>query len=265
MPYLSRIRINPLRSGAQALLENAHRMKIAVLGGVPERVDDEPVLWRLDGSGRHHPHLLVLTPSRPDWSHIIAEAGWPDADGEHALVRDYEPLLARLAVGREFAFRLTANPVQNTKKPEKPTKQQLKVMETTHSPDGKGSRHRGFRIGHRTARHQLEWLLKRTAKAGFEIPDARTERLPAPGMPLDGVPAPDLRVVGRQDLRFHKKTSDRGKRPPVSIITATFEGRLRVTDPQLLRTALLNGMGPAKRYGCGLLTLAPLNESRNGG
>ena len=37
------------------------------------------------------------------------------------------------------------------------------------------------------------------------------------------------------------------------------------TDTDLLRTTLLSGLGPAKRYGCGLLTLAPLTETGSDG
>lgn len=46
--------------------------------------------------------------------------------------------------------------------------------------------------------------------------------------------------------------------PRVTISTATFQGRHRVTDAEALRAALLTGIGPAKGYGQGLLTLAPL-------
>lgn len=44
----------------------------------------------------------------------------------------------------------------------------------------------------------------------------------------------------------------------VTLVTATFESQLRVTDPGALRHTLTHGIGPAKGYGCGLLTLAPL-------
>ena len=265
MPYLSLVRINPLRSGAQPLLKNPHRMKIQVLGGVPDPSPDAPVLWRLDAHDPHRPHLLVLTHEKPSWDHIVERVGWPGADGEDFLVRDYEPLLAQLAVGREFAFRLTANPVQNTTRPENPTRHQKEVMEKAAS-DPERKRLRGFRMGHRTARHQMGWLLRRAAGAGFEIPLASTAQAGAPGMPAQGEPAPDVQLKAGKVLRFHKKASDRrGNRPPVTLITATFEGRLRVTDPDLLRTTLLSGLGPAKRYGCGLLTLAPLTETGSDG
>ncbi|WP_159945302.1 type I-E CRISPR-associated protein Cas6/Cse3/CasE [Nocardiopsis sp. FR6] len=264
MPYLSRIRINPLRSGAQPLLKNPHQMKIAVLGGVPGRPPEEPVLWRLDTFDRHQPHLLVLTHTKPSWDHIVERAGWPGADGEHALVRDYEPLLARLVIGREFAFRVTANPVQSTITPDKLTEHQSKALDNAPPSEGQSPLRRGFRVGHRSTRHQMDWLLRRVPKAGFEIPLARTAEAGGPGMPEQGDPVPDVRLAASRQVRFHKH-AQRKQNPPITLMTATFEGRLRVTDPDLLRTALLTGLGPAKRYGCGLLTLAPLAEARNHG
>lgn len=41
-------------------------------------------------------------------------------------------------------------------------------------------------------------------------------------------------------------------------MTVTFDGRLEVTDPAALRRTLTQGIGKAKAYGCGLITLAPL-------
>ncbi|WP_207954461.1 type I-E CRISPR-associated protein Cas6/Cse3/CasE [Saccharopolyspora elongata] len=70
----------------------------------------------------------------------------------------------------------------------------------------------------------------------------------------DAGPAREVRITARNRHSFSK---NRGK-PPVVLHTATFEGHLRVTDPQLLTQHLLAGIGPAKAYGCGLLTLAPL-------
>ncbi|MFI6713611.1 type I-E CRISPR-associated protein Cas6/Cse3/CasE [Nonomuraea sp. NPDC050478] len=49
---------------------------------------------------------------------------------------------------------------------------------------------------------------------------------------------------------------------PVVLSTATFEGKLRVTDTAAFTERLLGGIGPAKSYGCGLLTLAPLHGPR---
>jgi len=43
----------------------------------------------------------------------------------------------------------------------------------------------------------------------------------------------------------------------VSLVTASFEGLVIIADADLLRATLVSGLGRAKGYGCGLLTLAP--------
>jgi CRISPR system Cascade subunit CasE len=58
-------------------------------------------------------------------------------------------------------------------------------------------------------------------------------------------------VRDRRTLRFR-----RGQQT-VTLRVATFDGRFRVVDPTALRAALVNGIGRAKAYGCGLMTLAP--------
>ncbi|MFF2779438.1 type I-E CRISPR-associated protein Cas6/Cse3/CasE [Streptomyces sp. NPDC058052] len=254
MPHLSKIRINPRRRDAIRLLGNPQAMHATVLAGITEQPVTERVLWRLETTDRHQPHLLVLTHSKPDWSHLVEQAGWPQGDGEHARIRDYNPLLDRIARGREFAFRLTANPVQNTRHPEKLTTSQADRANRT---TGEDRRARGYRLAHRTAAHQLAWLLAKTPHLGFEIPAVRGASDAHDEEPASA----DVRLTARSQLRFRKNRSDR----QVTLSTATFEGRLRVTDPTALRAALLEGIGPAKSYGCGLLTLAPLPEPRSHG
>ena len=90
-------------------------------------------------------------------------------------------------------------------------------------------------------RSQRDWLLKRTDANGFSVP-----------LEDNGRPAVD--VVARAQDTFHRP---RGKR--VTLSRATFEGVLQVEDPSALRAALTHGIGPAKAYGCGLMTLAPLD------
>ncbi|NYI03454.1 type I-E CRISPR-associated protein Cas6/Cse3/CasE [Allostreptomyces psammosilenae] len=256
MTYLSRIRINPLRAASRKLLANPRAMHGAVAGGITGTPDSERVLWRLDTDNPHRPHLYILTRSKPDWTHIVEQAGWPGAEGEHAAIRDYTPLLAQIATGREFAFRLTANPVQNTATPDKATPTQAARLEAARL---EGRQTRGLRIGHRTANAQLHWLLQRTERWGFTIPPSRVDP-PAPGLAptnetADADPPREVRITARQRHSFAKGGNGR-----VVLHTATFEGHLRITDPDAFTERLLNGIGPAKSYGCGLLTLAPLTN-----
>ncbi|MFF5407921.1 type I-E CRISPR-associated protein Cas6/Cse3/CasE [Streptomyces misionensis] len=260
MPYLSKIALNPRRRAAVALLSSPHRLHAAILSGLAVQPVTERVLWRLDSNTEHRADILVLTERRPSWAHLVDDAGWPGADGGTPLIADYTPLLERLARGREFGFRLTANPVQNVSRPDRPSEQQAARLK--EGADN-GSRHRGFRVAHRTAAQQLEWLLKRCERHGFHIPEATTAP-PAPGLQSEtqNLPAgPAVTIVSRDILRFRKRPNG----PRVTLSTATFEGRLRVTDPDALRASLLDGIGPAKGYGQGLLTLAPLSTEADHG
>ncbi|MGJ7908239.1 type I-E CRISPR-associated protein Cas6/Cse3/CasE [Actinopolyspora sp. H202] len=270
MSYLSRIRINPLRSGSRDLLGNPRRLHGAVMGGLADDPERQRPLWRLDSDNPHRPKLLVLSESKPDWTHLVEQAGWPHAEGEHYELREYEPLLTRLAVGEEFTFRVTANPVRNAVEAARPTQP---------NDSGKGSLGRSPRTAHRTAEAQLGWFLQRTEKWGFSVPGASSgtsaiehssvaasaDSTDATGGAVTAEAARvgtadvsefagDVRITARERHSFAKK---RGSKPVV-LHTATFEGRLRVTSVELLRRALLHGVGPAKAYGCGLLTLAPL-------
>ncbi|MFC8953705.1 type I-E CRISPR-associated protein Cas6/Cse3/CasE [Streptomyces sp. NPDC057101] len=248
MPYLSRIRINPLRAESRKLLASPRAMHAAVQGGLPGLPEQERTLWRLDPDNPHRPLLFVLTTDKPDWTHLVEQAGWPGADGEHYAIRDYAPLLQQLAPGRSFAFRLTANPVQNTNRPDKLTARQQQRIE--------GGDTRSFRLGHRTAAAQLNWFLTRTARWGFDIPTA-------PHLDTthdtNNAPPRDIRITTRRRLSFGKGLTTT-KEAHVVMNSVTFEGRLRITDPALLTERLLTGIGPTKAYGCGLLTLAPLTE-----
>jgi CRISPR system Cascade subunit CasE len=129
----------------------------------------------------------------------------------------HTPLLEHLAPGSQWAFRLTANPVHSGRKTDDSARSQ--------------------RFGHITVAQQTTWLLDRAGKNGFTIPDTTGKE-------------PDVAVTGRRTWRFPRQGHT------VTLATATYEGRLEVTDPALLRRALTHGMGPAKGYGCGLLTLA---------
>lgn len=247
MPFLSKVLINPLRAAGRHFLSSPQTIHAAVLGGIGREPVTERVLWRMDAVRGQGPspvqgELLVLTESRPSLHHIVEQAGYPGADGCEPVVRDYQVLLGLLATGREFAFKVRVNPVQTTRNPQAPTAAQRRKATESEG------RHRGFRLAHRTVDQQIGWLLDRSERSwGFVVPEGAA-----------GVP--DLRVVGRDRLSFSKRTESGGSRR-VQLQTATFEGRLRVTDVPRFTDALLSGIGPAKAYGCGLITLAPMGSA----
>ena len=235
MTYLSRVPINPMRRRSQWLLDNPQRMHAQVLHSLPTQPVRERTLWRredvADADGvRRRVNLLVLTATRPSWAEAVHEFGWPDTPEGEALVREYEPVLDHVQLGRELAFRVTANPSVITHQP-------TPKERAAGAPPLAG---RGARLGHRSAPHQLDWFLSRAAGSGdiwgFTVGDPEE---------------PHVRLVARERLSFQKAAGG----PKVVLETATFDGVLRITDTSRFREVLLGGLGRGKAYGCGLLTV----------
>ncbi|GEK04458.1 type I-E CRISPR-associated protein Cas6/Cse3/CasE [Streptomyces sp. 1-11] len=254
--YLTRFRVNTARTGARRLLSSPQAMHAAVMSSFPTLLptdtpptDGPRVLWRLDHTARAEVMLYIVSPDRPDLTHLVEQAGWPAAADPTApgwQSRPYGPLLDRLTTADRWAFRLTANPVHHARrKDDEPTK----------------------RTAHITPTHQMGWLLKRQEACGFRVLEKADGTRLLPGgtthhkQPHHG-DRYELTVRDKRTLAFDKHHSPNGsRRAPVSLVTVTFDGRLEVTDPQLLRRALTQGIGKAKAYGCGLLTLAPLTPT----
>lgn len=93
---------------------------------------------------------------------------------------------------------------------------------------------RGRVLAHVTTEQQEQWLYQRAEKNGFQLKSG------------------EFSVVQTAWVSFYKG-GNRSKR--VEFKTATFEGLLTVTDPELLRHAMTHGIGREKAYGCGMLTL----------
>lgn len=233
--YLTRFRVNAARVGARRLLSSPQVMHAAVMSSFPAAPahggDGPRVLWRLDHNAKSEVLLYIVSPDRPDLTHLVEQAGWPTVTPGWQTYA-YAPFLSRLAADDIWAFRLTANPVHSIRRKEgEPTK----------------------RTAHVTPRHQMEWLLSRQKDCGFRI----VER-PADQRRLPEGDEYELTVHDRRGLSFGKTEQDSGRKNRVTLTTATFDGRLQVTDPEALRRTLILGLGKAKAYGCGLMTLAPV-------
>ncbi|MCA0437747.1 MAG: type I-E CRISPR-associated protein Cas6/Cse3/CasE [Austwickia sp.] len=215
--FLTRFQINTTRRGARFLLASQQRMHAAVLAGFPSGDDRGRTLWRVD-QGSPRTDLFIVSPDRPDLTHLVEQAGWPTTATWDTA--DYQPLLDRLEQGQRWAFRLTANPVRSL-------------------PAGPGQR--GQVKAHVSVAQQQDWLMRRAERCGFTIPDG----------PHGG---PQVVVKERRTARFQRSHAERGRE--VTVVMATYDGVLEVTDPAALRAVLTGGVGRAKAYGCGLLTLA---------
>ncbi|MFI2415655.1 type I-E CRISPR-associated protein Cas6/Cse3/CasE [Streptomyces sp. NPDC018947] len=252
--YISRFRVNTARPTARRLLSSPQTMHAAVMSSFPHILpSDSPapgaprVLWRLDQQARAEVLLYIVSPDRPDLTHLVEQAGWPavaDAENPGWQTRPYAPLLDRLTTGDRWAFRLTANPVHTIRRKEgEPRKL----------------------TAHLTPVHQMGWLLdeERQQRLGFRVCEKPADRRLLPeGTTHHKRPHPgdryELTVRDTRSLSFNKTRNTDGPRDkPVTVVAVTFEGRLEVTDPEALRRTLTQGAGRARAYGCGLLTLAP--------
>ena len=243
--FLTKIDLDPARRLARKYLGSPQVMHAVVLRATGGDDGDSPgrVLWRAD-RGPTMTTLYLLSPSEPDCTQLVAEAG---AAGTRSLTLDYSPFLATLDAGQVWAFRLTANP-------------------SYAAP--RGPEVRGKRYGHVTVEQQRQWLIERTPRYGFELvpvpgtkaaeaDDAASGAAATTSADADAVAASaSVVVVRRERPVFRRRNPDRDRRDRVTINRTVYEGVARVTDPDALRRALVAGIGRSKAYGCGLMTLA---------
>ncbi|MBD0741912.1 type I-E CRISPR-associated protein Cas6/Cse3/CasE [Streptomyces sp. CBMA152] len=236
--FLTRFRINTARPAARQVLSSPQAMHAAVMSSFPEILPSTPdaprVLWRLDRNAAAEVLLYVASPHRPDLTHLVEQAGWPAAAASGTpgwRTYDYARFLNRLDKGSVWNFRLTANPVHSVR-----------------NRDGVPTK----RTAHLVPKHQLGWLLERQKTSGFRLAEKPAERQHTQH-------GDEYQVIIRdqRNLDFGKRGSGTGRPDRVTLKAVTYDGRLEVTDPPALYRVLTRGIGKAKAYGCGLMTLAP--------
>jgi CRISPR system Cascade subunit CasE len=185
------------------------------------------VLWRVDRDGENV-HLFVVSPHMPCFAHICEQAGWGTASSW--ATRDYSPLLNSVTAGQRYIFRLAANPTHRL------TEGGVKKIR-----------------GHQTVTWQTNWVVSKADRHGFRIALANGES------DCSGLGRWDPKPLNLQ-LSNQDRTEFRRSRTSALLSTVQFDGELVVTDSAQFRDALCNGIGRAKGYGCGLLTVLPLSE-----
>lgn len=153
----------------------------------------------------------------------VASSGWLIES------KPYKPVIT---TGQALAFTLRVNPIVTRKDKNGKHQRHDVVMNEKHNI--------GFaQLTHdkRPAMPELiqkagkQWLASRAEKQGFEIAEQGF-------------------MVESYDQ--HRSTK-RGNNNPISHSTMDLTGILRVTDVELFTNGLLNGIGPAKAFGCGLM------------
>ncbi len=218
--YLSRIALNTNRKDTMTALASPQKLHAAVESSFPP--SDEKAnrnIWRIDRLNNNL-YLLVLSDKKPDFLHIVEQFGWPGAEQKWET-KDYTILLERIKEGQTWQFRLRANPIHH-----------VIANGETQTQEKK---QRGKIYAHVTEDQQSKWLLDRGERYGFMLN------------------VDSFRVVQRDIKRFKHRNGF------ITLGIATYEGVLEVTDVTLFRNALINGIGRAKAYGCGLMTIGKVS------
>lgn len=183
---------------------------------------DTHLLFRIETS--RPPMILVQSATGPNWQRAFWNAEYLLHREHPPRVKEYE--LPGFNCDQRLGFRLLAN---TTKRLRKDSRNSLcePVPEKW--------------IGKRVPvpSEDLEkWLIRRAEPAGF--------RLEAP-------------IVIQAGYVYFNKSRDAGKGQRLRSVR--YEGVLKVTEPERFRETLNRGIGPAKAFGFGLLSVAPVAQA----
>ena len=147
---------------------------------------------------------------------------------------DSKDVTLEFTVRQRLQFRLRANP---TKKIAAKNERLGAVMV-------------GKRVGLATETEQIRWLLRKGEKGGFRIPGEWVKGCnPETGAEIE---TPNFRVDARPEGRVrNSKPGHDG-----DFHAVLFEGVLEVTEPAAFLETIVQGIGSAKAFGFGLLSVA---------
>lgn len=240
--YLSRLRLNLRDRRVRKDLSDSQALHRRLLDAFPEATSraDADLLYRVEARrGGQFPDYVVLVQSgaEPDWSRLDAgylqdesHAFWSETGG--ADVKDVGAMFSQLQSGDQFRFRLRANPTQKRHF----TEGDVDEDGNPRRPTGPN----GTRMPLFDDAELRDWIVNKGNQHGFEVTGARWQPDPVTG-----------------DRQRGEKTNG----TKLTHYAVLFEGVLEVTDATTFRDALAHGIGPAKAYGFGLLSLASMNAA----
>lgn len=194
---------------------------------------DHNFLFRIDPQPGGSPVILVQSALKPNWDYAFQNASYLLACPSE--VKEFEP---DFQPGQSLRFRLVANPIK-------------RLTKNSLERDGQPVAEKW--VGKRIpvpADQLYEWLTRQAAPAGFSLLKESTTILPGYIY---------FRKHGNQrEEESEGKQKDTGHR----LRSVRYDGILHVTDTVRFRQALIEGIGPGKAFGFGLLSVAPLRGER---
>ncbi len=213
----------------------------------PNGFERPRLLFRVDSSLEDEaPHAIILvqSQSKPDWDYAFHNARMLLA--AEPETRDYNPVFP---AGEELRFRIRINLTRKSKRSADGTDLQKHREET----DAKGrSRSQSKRVavtwkseeGERPDQVVQEWVGSKAGRCGFSLRDFHLLHL---GW-----------VIGyRSKARRERSMGDYSGRQ-LRFRSALLEGTLAITDAPAFAQTVASGIGSAKAFGFGLLSVAPV-------
>jgi CRISPR system Cascade subunit CasE len=218
---LSRLVLNPHSRDVQRALGDSHAMHVRVMAMFPEAAGTSPraahgILHRLDRVEGRDTLILLVQSREPPDCARLPQGFLDPALGPDAFATR---ALAPVLAAIEAGTHFRFRLRANT----------TRRIDTKSGPDG--TRRQGRRVPVRGDDGRQSWLESRLGAHGF-------------------------RLVGPSEQRAEGKTTGRGGGTTRTHEGCLFDGIIEVVDAELARRAVTDGIGPAKAYGFGLLSLA---------
>jgi CRISPR system Cascade subunit CasE len=238
MSYLSRLILDPLRRPVRRDLADCHQLHRTLLRGFPKVPEGAAarahvgLLYRTESYERH-PHLirvLVQSTLAPDWANLPPDYLGPSPDERpNPALRSVDEVYGQISVGMQLTFRLRANPTK-------------RISDRT---PGRENMLLGKRVALLSEDEQIAWLERKGVDGGFRLLGVRT--------------CPEIRDVhaaNQERVRGRRPSRDGAAPMLLQFGAVLFDGCLEVSDADVFRMTLRNGLGSGKAFGFGLLSVA---------
>ena len=207
------------------------------------------VLYRLSNYNQMNIYtLLVQSSSKPDWTRLpenyCANNTIKHRSSSCIEIKDISALLNAFEEGMELRFRLLANP---TKKIGSTTKEERLAGKKKVS---------GKRVPLTAEYEKISWLKRKGEHHGFSIKALKLDKS-VPNLTTKK----QVKYTGYKKIYEQKQAEgQKSKRyRKIDFQGVLYEGILQITNTDDFKSGIVNGIGPGKAFGFGLLSVAHIN------
>ncbi|HME50576.1 MAG TPA: type I-E CRISPR-associated protein Cas6/Cse3/CasE [Candidatus Lokiarchaeia archaeon] len=274
--YLSKIMLNPRNRNVARDLADCYQMHRSIMSMFPTMAEpttsarnDMGVLFRVEQELRGNSIIFILQSKVEPNVDMLPSGYVNESSGSNSIapvsIKNIDSFVNHINAGTTYRFRLRANPTWKTGTTSK--EERLSGKQKSN----------GKRAALSREQDRIDWIVRKGLENGFELlsvaftsPGRRGEdvktiynvRTTGLGEVLGRKPRDRKSVPGSSDETSsnngneHQQSKKPGKQ--LSFYSVVFEGYLRVVDKEKFRMGFENGIGPAKSFGFGLLSIAPV-------